>query len=370
MNLRQQCGKVLFETRDIYQGDQPADSTIYISKDSAVHNEKDQPIAPLVEFSARPEPRTRNQKAYDLAQINQEPEFMRILAELCIEANTEPGLRNPGRQPLLLSDVIYACALKTYMGKPGRPVMASIDRARKSGYITHTVHYNSISKALNEPYLTAVLKRLIELSSSPLRDLESTFIIDSTGFSSGRFFRWFDEKYGTPHKEHDWAKCHLICGRATGIVATVEMSDKYAHDAPYFKLLLDTATKTFGVSDVLADKAYGSRQNAEAAEELGVTPTIAFKSNATGAKGGAWERMHKRYLENSAQYLALYYQRENVEAVISSIKRKFGANLRSKTDVAMRNEVLCKVLCHNIVVLIHAKYELDVDPMAWHKLAA
>ena len=47
------------------------------------------------------------------------------------------------------------------------------------------------------------------------------------------------------------------------------------------------------------------------------------------------------------------------------IKRKFGDSLRSKTDTAMVNEALAKVLCHNLVVLIHEMYELGIDPVFW-----
>jgi hypothetical protein len=44
------------------------------------------------------------------------------------------------------------------------------------------------------------------------------------------------------------------------------------------------------------------------------------------------------------------------------IKRKFGDSVRSKTDIAIRNEVLAKVLCHNIVVVIHEMHELGINP--------
>lgn len=37
-----------------------------------------------------------------------------------------------------------------------------------------------------------------------------------------------------------------------------------------------------------------------------------------------------------------------------------GASLRSKGDTAQMNEVLCKVLCHNICVVIQSTYELGV----------
>jgi hypothetical protein len=44
------------------------------------------------------------------------------------------------------------------------------------------------------------------------------------------------------------------------------------------------------------------------------------------------------------------------------IKGKFGDAVRSKTDVAMKNEVLAKVLCHNLVCLVHEMHELGIDP--------
>ena len=39
----------------------------------------------------------------------------------------------------------------------------------------------------------------------------------------------------------------------------------------------------------------------------------------------------------------------------------FGDALRSKTDTAMKNEALCKVFCHNLVVLIHEMHELGIE---------
>jgi hypothetical protein len=44
------------------------------------------------------------------------------------------------------------------------------------------------------------------------------------------------------------------------------------------------------------------------------------------------------------------------------IKAKFGDALRSKTETAMKNEALCKLLAHNICCLVSAIYELGIDP--------
>ena len=51
---------------------------------------------------------------------------------------------------------------------------------------------------------------------------------------------------------------------------------------------------------------------------------------------------------------------------VSNIKAKFRDSVRSKTDTAMKNEVLCKFLCHNICVLIQAQCELGIKPVFWH----
>jgi hypothetical protein len=39
-----------------------------------------------------------------------------------------------------------------------------------------------------------------------------------------------------------------------------------------------------------------------------------------------------------------------------SIMTKFGDSARSNTDVPMKNEVLAKILCHNLCVLINAMH--------------
>jgi hypothetical protein len=44
------------------------------------------------------------------------------------------------------------------------------------------------------------------------------------------------------------------------------------------------------------------------------------------------------------------------------MKRKFVGWVRSKGYTAGVNETLCKILCHNLVVLIHETYELGIDP--------
>ena len=44
------------------------------------------------------------------------------------------------------------------------------------------------------------------------------------------------------------------------------------------------------------------------------------------------------------------------------VKSRFGGSVRSKTPAARLNEVLLKFLCHNLCVVIKAKYDLGIEP--------
>jgi transposase len=75
--------------------------------------------------------------------------------------------------------------------------------------------------------------------------------------------------------------------------------------------------------------------------------------------------MYHFYAYNEAWFKRHYHKRSNVETTFSMIKEKFGTRLMSMKEVAQVNEVLCKVLCHNICVVIQSMYELGIEPVFW-----
>ena len=96
-------------------------------------------------------------------------------------------------------------------------------------------------------------------------------------------------------------------------------------------------------------------------------PFIAFKGSATGGTGGLFRKMFHYFMFERDEFLAHYHRRSNVESTVSMIKAKFGDAVRSKTEAAAKNEVLCKVLRHNICCLISAMYELGIEPVLGQK---
>ena len=71
--------------------------------------------------------------------------------------------------------------------------------------------------------------------------------------------------------------------------------------------------------------------------------------------------MFHLYKYNEGEFMRHYHKRSNVETTFSMIKRKFGERLRSKTPTAQANEVLCKILAHNLCCVIQSMYELGIE---------
>ena len=112
------------------------------------------------------------------------------------------------------------------------------------------------------------------------------------------------------------------------------------------------------------DKAYLSKSNLELVTTLGARPFIPFKSNTTGEGEGSilGEKLWHYYQLNREDFLTHYHKRSNVESTMWMIKSKFDEHIRNKTDAGIVNELYCKVLCHNICVVIQSMYELGLEP--------
>jgi hypothetical protein len=157
-----------------------------------------------------------------------------------------------------------------------------------------------------------------------------------------------------------------MTGVKTNIITAVIIEGKDAGDCPQFKPLVETTAKNFTVKEVPADKAYLSRENLELLHSMGGTAFVPFKSNSQpGEAGSLWEQTYFFYQFRREEFLKHYHQRSNVESTFSMVKAKFRDHVRSKTDTAMKNEVLCKFLCHNLCVLIQSQCELGIEPIFW-----
>jgi transposase len=305
---------------------------------------------------------TQSWPEYNKAQTHEKAHFIEFLHQLC--AGIEEPIQTNGRPRLPLRDIIFGLVYKTYTGVSGRRFASDLRDALAKGYISKMPSYNSIYDYFQMESLTPYLRQLIKQSAAPLKSIETEFAVDSSGFSTSTYVRWFDVKYGNNEDWHDWIKMHLMCGVKTHVVRSVEISRATKNDSPFYKpLLASTAKAGFRVQEVSADKGYISMKNLQATIDHGAMPYIPFKSNTQPDRcSDVWSKMFHYYSYKREEFLAHYHKRSNVESVFQMIKSKFGERLRSKNETAQINEALTKVLAHNLCVVIQSMYELNVTP--------
>jgi transposase len=309
---------------------------------------------------------SQNWPAYNAAQTTEKSNLQALLYELC-RTIAEPEQQR-GRPRLSLADIIFASTFKIYSTVSGRRFQSDLHEAKRRGFLSKMPAYNSVFRYLESEALTPYLHELIATSALPLKSVEHDFAVDSSGFSTGQFMRWLDVKYGKEEDRRMWIKVHLMCGVKTNIVTSVELSDGYANDHGFFKPLVEaTAASGFRMAEVSADKAYLSGENLLTTLRHKAIPYIPFKTNSKagqstyGAKSTIWNRMIEFYNSHREEFLGHYHKRSNVETTFHMIKSKFGQRLRSKTMTAQINEALCKVLCHNLCVIIQSVHELGIE---------
>ena len=305
--------------------------------------------------------------AYNAAQTHEQPQFERLLRSLCEGIQQPP--QQMGRPRLAMSDMVFTLVSKVYSTKSGRRFAGALHEAEMKGLIGKAADFSSGYRYLENPALTPILKALVEESASPLKAVESDFAVDASGFATSVYSRWYDAKYGKVKTEQQWLKAHLMVGVKTNVVTSVEVTDGNANDSPYLPQLVNATASRFQIEEVSGDKAYISKRNLAAVVAVGAVPYIPFKENTTGEGPELWRKMYHFYQYNRQTFLTHYHKRSNVETTFSMIKGKFGGAVRSKTPVAQNNEVLCKVLAHNICCLISSIYELGLEPTFASELA-
>jgi transposase len=304
---------------------------------------------------------SQNWPAYNRAQCEEKATVQALLRALCDGIVSQPQAGR-GRPRLPLADAVFGMAMKVYTTVSARRATTDIRACAEAGHMTKAPGFTTVLDYFDRPEMTPLLTTLIEESAAPLSCVESQFAVDSTGFGTVTYRRWYDHKYGREMKEHGWVKAHAMVGTTTNVITAIRVTNSDANDSPELPALVASTGKRFAMVEVSADKAYLSHANLAAIESANAVPYIPFKSNSKGEGPAAWRRMWGLFMYKQAEFLAHYHRRSNVESTFGALKSKFGASLRSKNPTAQTNEVLCKALCFNLSMLVHAIHELGIEP--------
>jgi transposase len=204
--------------------------------------------------------------------------------------------------------------------------------------------------------------KLIEISAIPLKEEETDFAMDSSGFSTAMYGHWLTKRHVFNDYKH-FKKAHVMYGVKTNVITNIEVTDGYTGDSTILEELVRSTAKNFRMKEVSADKGYLSERNMVIILANGAIPFIPFKRNSKESPENRlpiWKIMFRMFRYNKEEFNRHYHKRSNVESAFSMIKRKFGIYIRGKTSQVQENEVLCKALCHNICVLIEEMFELGI----------
>lgn len=294
----------------------------------------------------------QNWTEYNQAQCGEVNTFDALLRDLT------RGIPEPeytfGRPSLSIQEALFCTIQKVYARLSSRRAKSLYDNATEKELLEHAPHFNTASKLLNREDVTPILHELIAITAKPLQSVDTNFAVDSSGFQTTRFGEYCKTKHGET-KKHSWLKCHIVTGVKTNIITAVEITHNNSNDCPKLPTLMKaTANQGFTISEVTADKAYSSRVNYDTVQQLGGQAYIPFKSNASGHSHGSpmWKKMFHFFQLHEEEFMTHYHKRSNVETTFFMLKAKFGDYLRSKNPTALENELLCKIVCHNICVLI------------------
>jgi transposase len=307
----------------------------------------------------------QNWTLYNMSQTKEKMLFLKILNDAVNYLNIDYAYKGDGRPHYPLEDMIKCCCIKVFNNFSSRRTVCELQLANALGYIPKIPHFNSINNYMNNPELTPYLHKLYKLLALPLADTESNFGIDATGFSTANKKKWLDARLVQKEKRN-YKKLHIVSGLRTNIIVSADISEGSVHDTNLFEDLVKKASMNFKIRELCADSGYLSRENCTIVREIGATPYILPKSNVRFKNivthgYTAWRDMLRMWQDNEASFREHYHKRSNVESTFSAMKRKFLPYVRSKTDLAQTNEILCKVICHNIAVLVNSLFELDID---------
>jgi len=306
-------------------------------------------------------------KAYNQAQQSEVKLFDELLKDLVADVETEQYVF--GRPQLDKKEVMFCAIQKVYSQLSSRRAKSLFNKSVEAEQLKHSPNFNAVSNLLKKESTTPLLQDLLLKTAQPLKAVESKFAIDSSGFRTTKFNEYCNEKHNDKKRHHEWIKAHICVGTKTNVITGAVITrgnGKGTGDITQFSDLVEQTSQNFEAQEYSADMAYNSIGNYNLIHEKGAKAYIPFKSNITatvrsGNRGKLWRKMFHYFSLNQEEFSSHYHNRSNAETAFHMIKSKLGDSVKSKNQTAQKNELLCKLVAHNIIVLIHEMHELGIE---------
>ena len=279
---------------------------------------------------------------------------------------------------------LFAClVLREHQKKSYRGLEALLEDCpdwRADIGLLRTPDHNTLCRAFNRLVKPRLINRMLDQTAAwgeerkLIQGRLKPVALDSSMFESRHVSRHFEKRRkqtsaeGTQKlKNHEkqaanrrrsravrgLPKISLAVATASHLILAARATTGGGADQRHFEPLLFDAWRRVNVRLAVADAGYDSEANhAIARQDMGVRSIIPPNSGRPTNKPPTSRHrrnMHLRFKRKADK--AVYGQRWQVETVNSMIKRNLGSALRARTAPRRRNELLLRVITHNLMIL-------------------
>jgi len=300
-------------------------------------------------------------------QVNREidPLFIEHLSR-ALKKLKPPWDMNPTGRPAHSAKVVtFCCVMKVATCRTYDEIESYVDliseKIMKLFHVNRVPGHSVIHRGMDKLRMIFI-RKLIRLIIHYYRRKGMSIAVDSSGFSTSNSSKWFDVRIQKENSRTEYLKLHVAVDIDTGIIHHFTITSGEKHDSPEFKRLMKDLPQ---VAEVMADKAYPSRENCQIVDDKNGEPFLHFRENAIPAAKGkpAWKMSYYWYRDNEEEWMAIYHQREIVEAVFSSMKQRWKDFITSKRGWLRWRELALKVLVYNLKQMLYCRRaeKLGVD---------
>jgi hypothetical protein len=210
------------------------------------------------------------------------------------------------------------------------------------------------------PDYTTLIKFALKLPNLILDKLLSAFklliaepkkvAIDSTGISLDNASPHYCKRIGLPFKKRPFLKASFIVDIEQYLILLCKTRKKTRHDTVDAKPMIKKLSKNYKPDILYGDRAYDDEIIFKLVfENLKAYPLIFQKRQDVPKHRRRGEYRKKTFAEfDYCEYL----QRNKIETLNSMFKKRFGSNIKSKTNKTQKCELLIRVIAFNIDRLI------------------
>jgi len=237
---------------------------------------------------------------------------------------------------------------KEYRKEDYRTVICDLeemDRIRESLGLSSIPHFTTIQKFLcriKPIYLDILFKCTLKIFYSPDDTIPIT-AIDSSGFTSGYSSHYYSVRTGKMRKH--FVKTSIAVDTDQQLITGFMISKNRVHDSRHALVLLKKCHKSQRSDCYVMDRGYDSEKMHRLIQDTlhadSVIPTRSWSNTAN-----IWGKYRKEMTDNFDVFR--YRRRVMVETKFSVLKRRFGADLKSRSYKIQLKEISCKIILANL----------------------